>query len=188
VRCPCWNRITGKRGTGARHQRHLSNAHDGESSTTKRLPGENVPYRWREELDTEDVILHALTTVGASLVAKGEAERGLAMLAESLERAEAMGLPHDAGRAYAGWGDSLLSLERYEEARVLYERMLAYAQKVQAGMYEGVALVQLEYLDWWAGPLGAGVLTAAEDHRLDGSQPGIIHGEGLGKQPPWVDV
>jgi tetratricopeptide (TPR) repeat protein len=101
--------------------------------------------------DTEDIILHALTSVGTSWVAKGEAERGLAMLAKSLERAEALGLPHDAGRAYAGWTDSLVSLERYEEARALYESMLAYAQKVHASMFEGVAMVQLGYLDWWAG-------------------------------------
>jgi predicted ATPase len=101
--------------------------------------------------DTEDIILHAMTTVGVSWVAKGEAERGLAMLAKSLERAEALGLPHDAGRAYAGWTDSLVSLERYEEARALYERMLSYAQKVHAGMFEGVAMVQLGNLDWWAG-------------------------------------
>jgi len=101
--------------------------------------------------DIEDVILHALTTVGASLANKGEAERGLPMLAESQERAEALGLPHDAGRAYAGWGDALVTLERYEEARTVYERMLAYARKVKTGMFEGVALVQLGYLDWWLG-------------------------------------
>jgi tetratricopeptide (TPR) repeat protein len=101
--------------------------------------------------DTEDVIVHAMTTVGVSLANRGEAERGLAMVAESQERAEALGLPHDAGRAYAGWTDALVTLERYEEARALYERMLAYAQKAQTRMFEGVALVQLGYLDWWAG-------------------------------------
>jgi tetratricopeptide (TPR) repeat protein len=101
--------------------------------------------------DIDDVVVHALTTVGTSLANKGEVERGLAMLAESRERAEALGLPHDAGRAYAGWGDALVTMERYEEARAIYERMLAYARKVQTGMFAGVALVQLEYLDWWAG-------------------------------------
>jgi predicted ATPase/DNA-binding SARP family transcriptional activator len=101
--------------------------------------------------DIEDVILHALTTVGTSWANKGEAERGLPMLAESQERAVALGLPHDAGRAYAGWGDALVTLERYEEARAIYNRMLAYAQKVHTGMFEGVARVQLGYLDWWAG-------------------------------------
>ncbi len=101
--------------------------------------------------EIEDVILHALTTIGASLANRGEAERGLAMMAESQERAEALGLPHDAGRAYAGWGDSLVTLERYEAARAVYARMLAYTRKVHAGMFEGVALVQSGYLDWWAG-------------------------------------
>jgi predicted ATPase len=101
--------------------------------------------------DIEDVILHVLTTVGTSLANKGEAKRGLAMLAESQERAVALGLPHDAGRAYTGWGDALVTLERYDEARTIYEHMLAYARKVQTGMFAGVALVQLGYLDWWAG-------------------------------------
>jgi hypothetical protein len=62
-----------------------------------------------------------------------------------------LGLPHDAGRAYAGWGDSLVTQERYEEARTVYDRMLAYSRKVQTGMFTGVSLVQLGYLDWWAG-------------------------------------
>jgi DNA-binding SARP family transcriptional activator len=101
--------------------------------------------------DTEDVVLHALTSVGVSRVARGEAERGLAMLLESLERAEALRRPHDVFRAFAGLGDSLVSLERYDEAQAIYERMLAYGRKVQAVMGEGVALVQLGYLDWWAG-------------------------------------
>lgn len=104
-----------------------------------------------QTLHTQDVILHALTSIGASLVAKGEVERGLAMIAESLEQAEALGLPHDAGRAYTSWGDSLVSLERYDEAQAIYERMLAYTQKVHTGMFEGVALVHLGYLDWWKG-------------------------------------
>lgn len=104
-----------------------------------------------QRLHTEDVIVHGLATLGMSFVAKGEAERGLAMLAESQERAEELGLPHDACRAYTGLGDSLVLLERYAEARALYERLLAYARKVRAEMFEGVALVQLGYLDWWAG-------------------------------------
>ena len=109
----------------------------------------------KEGLQAEDVIVHALVTVGISSVVKGEAERGLAMLAESQERAETMGWPHDACRAYAGLGDSLVSLEQYAEARAVYERMLAYARKVQAEMFEGVAAVQLGHLDWWTGRWGA---------------------------------
>lgn len=77
------------------------------------------------------------------------------MLSESRDRAEELGLPHEACRAYAGLGDSLLHLERYGEARTLYERLLAYARKVQADMFEGVALVLLGYLDWWSGRWGA---------------------------------
>lgn len=102
-------------------------------------------------LEAEDVLVHALTTIGTSLANKGEAERGLPMLTESQERAEALGLPHDTGRVYTGWGDALVTLERYEEAHTVYERMLAYTLKVRTAMFEGVARVQLGYLDWWAG-------------------------------------
>jgi predicted ATPase/DNA-binding SARP family transcriptional activator len=102
-------------------------------------------------LQVEDVRVHALTTLGISRVDRGQAERGLAMLAESQARAEALGLPHDTCRAIVGLGDSLLRLERYEEARSAYEQLLAYARKVGAEMFEGVALAHLGYVDWWTG-------------------------------------
>lgn len=115
-----------------------------------------------QKLQQEDVLLHALVNLGMSLVGKGETERGLDMLVESRERAVAAGLPHDACRAFTALGDSLLDLERYEEARSVYERLLAYARKVQAGMFEGVALVQLGYLDWWTGRWGAALTRGQE--------------------------
>lgn len=105
-------------------------------------------------LHVEDVFVHALTNVGISVIVKGEVERGLAMLAKSQQQAQALGLPHDACRAYTGWGEALVFLERYDEARVLYEHLLAYARKVRAEMFEGVALVLLGYLDWWTGHWG----------------------------------
>jgi predicted ATPase/DNA-binding SARP family transcriptional activator len=103
------------------------------------------------ELQIEDVILHTLTTLGVSRVAKGEVERGLSMLEESRQRAQAAGYPHDTCRAYTGMGDSLVQLERYAEARGLYEQMLSYARTVGAALFEGVSLIQLGYLEWWAG-------------------------------------
>jgi predicted ATPase/DNA-binding SARP family transcriptional activator len=108
-----------------------------------------------QRLHTEDVIVHVLTTLGLAFVAQGEVEEGLAMLAESRAQAEALDLPHDVGRADTGLGDALLRLERYDEARAIYERLLTYAQKVQAEMFEGVALVHLGYLAWWTGRWGA---------------------------------
>ena len=104
-----------------------------------------------KELDIEDVMVHAMTSVGVARASTGEAERGLAMIAASQVKAEALNLPHDTCRAYAGWGDVLINLERFDEARTVYERMLAYAEKIHAGMFQGVALIQLAYLDWWGG-------------------------------------
>jgi DNA-binding SARP family transcriptional activator/predicted ATPase len=102
-------------------------------------------------LDTEDVVLHVMVTVGISSVSKGDAERGLAMLRESQERAERLGLPHDTCRAYTGLGDCLMSLGRYAEARSVYECLLDYARKARMEMFEGVALAQSGYLEWWSG-------------------------------------
>jgi DNA-binding SARP family transcriptional activator/tetratricopeptide (TPR) repeat protein len=102
-------------------------------------------------LRVEDVHCHALITVGGVLAVQADAERGLAMIAESQERAEALALTHDACRAYTMWADTLLQLEQNEAAHNIYERMLSYAVKVRAKMFEGVALIQLGYLEWWAG-------------------------------------
>jgi predicted ATPase/DNA-binding SARP family transcriptional activator len=104
-----------------------------------------------ERLKAEDVRVNVLTTICLARMVKGELGHDLAMISEVQERAEEMGLVHEACRAYAGLGDSLVAFEQYAEASALYERMLAYARKVQAALFEGVALVQLGSLDWWAG-------------------------------------
>ena len=98
----------------------------------------------------QDVTVHALCTIGLSLVSQRQAERGLAMLAQSQEMAEALGLPHDVCSAYTGWSESLVRLERYGEAQALYERLLAYSRVVGAEVFEGVALALLGGLDWWS--------------------------------------
>lgn len=113
------------------------------------------------DLAVEDARVHALTTVGMSLVATGAPEQGLAMLFESQERAEALGLPHDIGRAHANLSEALLQLERYDQARAVYERMLAHARRVHAELFEGVALAQLGYVDWWTGRWGAALARSA---------------------------
>lgn len=107
-----------------------------------------------QALEAEDVIVHAQTTLGTALAATQDVDQGLRLIATSQARAEALGLPHDTGRAYAAWSDTLVNTERYEEALAVYRRMLDYARKVHAGMFEGVALVQMGLIAWWTGRWG----------------------------------
>ncbi|HZW02373.1 MAG TPA: AAA family ATPase, partial [Anaerolineaceae bacterium] len=104
-----------------------------------------------QRLHVPDVAVHAMCTLGSSLVVLGEVDRGLALLTESLAQAESLSLPHDACRALTVLAEAYLILERYPEAQATYERLLAYARKIRAELFEGVALALLGYLYWWTG-------------------------------------
>jgi tetratricopeptide (TPR) repeat protein len=103
-----------------------------------------------ERLGVEDVIVHALNNIGASL-ARGDPERGVAMLEDSLRRALALGLTVDACRAYNNLGENLLQIDRYEEARATLEELETYALRVHSPLYVGSASVWLIKLDWLTG-------------------------------------
>ncbi len=106
-----------------------------------------------ERLGAEDVIVHALNNVGVACiyVKDRDVERGLAMLRESLQRALALGLPHDACRAYENLSEHLMGLCRYAEARAGFEEMWVYATRVYARAFAGDAVRRLADLDWWSG-------------------------------------
>ena len=105
------------------------------------------------QLAAEDVIVHALNNIGASLthIAERDPERGLALLRESQSRANAFGLPHDVCRAYINLGDALTGLTRYADAHTNYEEQLAYATRVQARAFMSAAIVRLSVVDWTTG-------------------------------------
>jgi DNA-binding SARP family transcriptional activator len=105
-----------------------------------------------QKLGAEDVIVHALNNIGISLThtTRGQ-ERGLALLRESRDRAQALGSPHDACRAYINLGEVLTGLARYAEARTVYADQLAYSTRVQARAFMGSAAVMLATLDWLTG-------------------------------------
>jgi tetratricopeptide (TPR) repeat protein/transcriptional regulator with XRE-family HTH domain len=104
-----------------------------------------------ERLSAEDVMIHALNNIGASYMRSRDWEQGLAMLQDSLQRALKMGLPHDACRAYVNLGEGLGWKSRYAEVRTTFEEMLAYATRVHANVFAGVALVRLGELEWQVG-------------------------------------
>ena len=82
-------------------------------------------------------------------------ELGLAMRQDSLHRALTAELPHDACRVYVNMGTGLGWICRYAEARATFDELLAYATRVHASIFVGVALVRLGELGWWSGQRAA---------------------------------
>lgn len=104
-----------------------------------------------ERLDAEAVIVHALNNMGTAYLSGGEPERGRAMLQESIRRALDANLPHDACRGRLNLGESLASLDYYEEARATFEELYTYADRVHTILYAGSSLIELSRLDWLNG-------------------------------------
>jgi tetratricopeptide (TPR) repeat protein len=117
-----------------------------------------------ERLQAEDVIVHALNNVGVSRmnVHRHDPEQGLAMLRESLRRAIACGLPHDACRAYLNMGDGLVGLSRYAEARAIYHDLYGYASQKYVRAFIGAALLLSLGLDWLAGRWRAALVSRSQ--------------------------
>jgi tetratricopeptide (TPR) repeat protein len=103
------------------------------------------------ELDVEDVRIHALNNVGCALTGLGRTEEGLAMLAESCDRAIAGGLAHDAARAKVNLGDILLNLGRLPEARSAYEDLMAFLVPYHLVGWESHARERLVLVNWLLG-------------------------------------
>jgi tetratricopeptide (TPR) repeat protein len=115
-----------------------------------------------ERLGAEDVTIHALTNIGASLVSCGDPDRGLAMLQDSLRRALALGLPYDADRAYTNLGSGFQKRSHYSKARATYVELLAYAERVGATLSVLSALVELATVDWLSGQWAAALARRAQ--------------------------
>jgi predicted ATPase len=103
-----------------------------------------------ERLGAEDVTVHALNNIGTALIRR-DRERGGAMLEDSLCRALTLGLTYEACRAYNNLGESLLWIDRYDEARAMLEELETYALRVHALIFVGSVSVYLAELDWLTG-------------------------------------
>jgi DNA-binding SARP family transcriptional activator len=104
-----------------------------------------------EQLGAEDVTVHALTNIGASLVSCGDPNRGLPLQQESLRRALALGLREDIDRGYFNLGSSYRKRCRYAEAREVYVDLLAHAERIGATLRVLSTLIQLATVDWLLG-------------------------------------
>ncbi|MFN8454540.1 MAG: tetratricopeptide repeat protein [Anaerolineae bacterium] len=102
-------------------------------------------------LGAEAVTVHALNNVGTAYLHSGQAERGQAMLRESVRRALEANLPHDANRGRCNLGEGLASLDYYEEARTVFDELHADAARVSIALSAGTSLIDLAQLDWLTG-------------------------------------
>ena len=109
-------------------------------------------------LQAEEVTVHALNNVGMSYVGSGNAERGVAMLQDSLSRALALGLPHDTLRAYHNLGEALATVGRYNEAWNAFNSQQAYGEDINSLGWFGSATVLLTRLEWLLGEWDAALI------------------------------
>jgi tetratricopeptide (TPR) repeat protein len=104
-----------------------------------------------ERLNAEDVAIHALINIGSSLTSPEESERGLTILRESLDRANAANLSHDAMRACHNLAERLVNLGQYTEAQEMNAALLEQARRVHSDLFTGVALQFLIQVNWLTG-------------------------------------
>jgi tetratricopeptide (TPR) repeat protein len=118
-----------------------------------------------KRLEAKEVVVHASNNIGSALTNSANPDRGLALLRDSLQQAISLNMPHEACRAHVLLAEALIAHDRYAEAGVIFDQLLAYATKVGTAMFQGVALVRLTELDWWQGRWAV-ALTYCERLRL----------------------
>jgi ATP/maltotriose-dependent transcriptional regulator MalT len=104
-----------------------------------------------ESLGAEDVVVNALNNIGSSYAERGDFEKGISILQESLQRSIAAGLPADASRAYFNSGVMYQRQCRYKNARQLIEELYTYSSKFYAKTYINLALWRLAWINWYTG-------------------------------------
>jgi DNA-binding CsgD family transcriptional regulator len=104
-----------------------------------------------ELLRAEEVVVNALNNIGSSYAERGDFDKGISILQESLQRSIAAGLPADASRAYFNSAVMNQRQCRYENARQLIEELYTYAVKFYAKTYINLALWRLAWLNWYTG-------------------------------------
>ncbi|MEZ4862687.1 MAG: AAA family ATPase [Caldilineaceae bacterium] len=103
-----------------------------------------------ERLGAEQVVVHALNNLGATLIWR-EVERGLRLLRESLARAQAANLHYDVCRAHYNLSDTLINLGRYTEAHDEAQALFAYASQIHSVQMMMAGLLKSAESDWRCG-------------------------------------
>ena len=130
-----------------------------------------------QQLQADEVATHALNTMGVAYMETGQLERGKEMVRESLRRALALGLPHDACRAYLNLG--IVPAGSYEERRAILTELLAYATSIRAPLYAGSAQIELGSIEWQLGEWRAAQARRPEIQRWMERAPSIGYLRGI---------
>jgi predicted ATPase/DNA-binding SARP family transcriptional activator/pimeloyl-ACP methyl ester carboxylesterase len=101
-------------------------------------------------LDDHELVIQCLCDLGSALSSKGD-WAGLAMEKESLELALALNRPHDAGRGYLYYGEGLLYLGDYKQARDIFEQAIAYTHRMNIPYITDAAIRMLAEVEWFTG-------------------------------------
>jgi DNA-binding SARP family transcriptional activator/pimeloyl-ACP methyl ester carboxylesterase/tetratricopeptide (TPR) repeat protein len=101
-------------------------------------------------LGADELVLQCLCDLGSALSSKGDWD-GLAMEKEGLELALALNRPHDAGRGYLYFGEGLLYLGDYEQARDIFEQAIVYTRRMNVPYITDAAVRMLAEVEWLTG-------------------------------------
>jgi tetratricopeptide (TPR) repeat protein len=101
-------------------------------------------------LGIDELVVQCLCDLGSALSSKGDWS-GLAMEKESLELALALNRPHDAGRGYLYYGEGLLYLGDYEQARDIFDQAIAYTQQMNVPYISDAAVRMQAEIEWLTG-------------------------------------
>ena len=104
-----------------------------------------------ERLGAEDVVVHAMNNIGSSYAQKGDFDKGITILQESLQRSLAANLTADACRAYYNLGTMLQRQCKYADTKKVWQELYTYSVKVYAKTYINHAIWRSMWLDWITG-------------------------------------
>ena len=99
----------------------------------------------------QEIIAHALNSIGCALSSKGDLENGLSKINESLRIALELDLSTDIYRAYFNRGEYLAAAGLYEEAIADHNAFYEYARSKNDEMRQAVGLMDIAKINWLCG-------------------------------------
>jgi tetratricopeptide (TPR) repeat protein len=99
----------------------------------------------------QQIIAHALNTIGCAIASKGDMKKGLSKITESLHIALELDLRMDIYRAYFNRGEHFAAAGQYKEAIADYSEFYKYAQSKNDALRQPVGLMQMAQINWICG-------------------------------------
>ncbi len=130
---------------------HLSRIHMLGSEYDQALIWGEKALELARGLEVHETIAHTLNTIGSALCGKGELERGLSLLSESLDLALEYDLRDPIFRGYFNRGEYYFTVGRYEEAFNDYQAYLYYARDIEDRFSEALARSHNAIVNWHMG-------------------------------------